>query len=136
MSDVAFDRTAVLPPGLRIALRLEGAALFAAATFVFAWSGWSWLLYFGLFLVPDLSMLAYLAGRRLGALAYNTLHSTVGPLLLACLGALAPQEPWLAIAAIWLAHIGLDRMFGYGLKSLKGFGYTHLGPIGRRKDGA
>ena len=119
--------------GLRTLLRVEGAALLAAATLAYSWGGWSWYLYLGLFFVPDLSMLAYTAGPRIGAFAYNVLHATVAPLMLGCLGLAAPEGPWMPIAAIWLAHIGLDRMLGYGLKSSAGFGHTHLGPIGRRE---
>ena len=40
----------------------------------------------------------------------------------------------LSIAMIWLAHIGIDRALGYGLKYSAGFGFTHLGRIGRQKD--
>jgi hypothetical protein len=36
----------------------------------------------------------------------------------------------LSIAMIWLAHIGIDRALGYGLKYRAGFGFTHLGRIG------
>jgi hypothetical protein len=34
------------------------------------------------------------------------------------------------LALIWLAHIGIDRALGYGLKYASGFGFTHLGRIG------
>ncbi len=34
----------------------------------------------------------------------------------------------LSIAMIWLAHIGIDRALGYGLKYNAGFHCTHLGP--------
>ena len=40
----------------------------------------------------------------------------------------------LSIAMIWLAHIGIDRALGYGLKYSAGFGFTHLGRIGRQRD--
>jgi hypothetical protein len=36
-----------------------------------------------------------------------------------------------AIAAVWAAHIGFDRMLGYGLKYSSAFSDTHLGRIGR-----
>ena len=39
----------------------------------------------------------------------------------------------LSIAMIWLAHIGIDRALGYGLKYSAGFGFTHLGRIGSRR---
>ena len=32
---------------------------------------------------------------------------------------------------LWLAHIGIDRALGYGLKYATGFSYTHLGRIGK-----
>ena len=38
----------------------------------------------------------------------------------------------LALGLIWIAHIGMDRMLGYGLKYASGFGDTHLGRIGQR----
>jgi hypothetical protein len=34
----------------------------------------------------------------------------------------------LAFALIWLAHIGFDRMLGFGLKYHNGFKDTHLNP--------
>ena len=37
----------------------------------------------------------------------------------------------LLIAMIWLAHIGFDRALGYGLKYERGFGFTHMGRIGK-----
>jgi hypothetical protein len=33
------------------------------------------------------------------------------------------------MALIWLAHIGMDRMLGYGLKYSGGFKDTHLGRL-------
>ena len=61
--------------GVRSVLRLEGAAAFAAAIALYGHGGFSWLMFAVLFLAPDLSMLAYLAGPRAGALAYNLVHT-------------------------------------------------------------
>ena len=33
---------------------------------------------------------------------------------------------FLWVALIWTAHIGFDRMLGYGLKDVSGFKKTHL----------
>jgi hypothetical protein len=117
--------------GVRSLLRVEGLALFGVATAFYALSGASWWLFAVLFLAPDLSFLAYLAGPRAGALAYNALHATVGPLLLAAAGILLPWPAAQPLALIWLAHIGFDRALGYGLKYPSRFGFTHLGRIGR-----
>ena len=115
----------------RLILRLEGLALLALATAGFAHTGHSWWLYAVLFFAPDLSLAAYGGGARLGALAYNALHTTIGPAALAGTGLLVKDGTLLAIAAVWAAHIGFDRMLGYGLKYPSAFADTHLGRIGR-----
>jgi len=113
----------------RLILRLEGLALFILTTVAFAYADLSWWLYAVLFFTPDLSFAAYTAGPRLGAIAYNALHSTLGPAILAGLGMIVDHSMLLALAAIWAAHIGFDRMLGYGLKYASGFNDTHLGRI-------
>jgi hypothetical protein len=116
----------------RLLLRLEGAAWFALALFLYPKVADSWALFAVLFLVPDLSMAGYLAGPRLGAIAYNAAHVTLGPIALAIVGFLYPAVLLIALALIWVAHIGFDRALGYGLKYEAGFRFTHLGRIGRR----
>jgi hypothetical protein len=54
------------------------------------------------------------------------------PVALMTLGFALPEPLTLSIAMIWLAHIGFDRALGYGLKYQAGFGFTHLGRIGRK----
>jgi hypothetical protein len=113
-------------------LRFEGAALLAAAATIYAQlpggTGWPWFAV-GFFL-PDVAMLGYLAGPARGALAYNLAHTTVFPVVL-LFAAWAMNVPAAASAAlIWLAHIGFDRLAGYGLKWPTAFGDTHLGRFG------
>jgi hypothetical protein len=111
-------------------LRAEGAALAIAALLLFHGLGGSWSLFAVLLLAPDLSFCGYLVSPRVGALAYNAAHVTLGPAALGLI-ALLWREPLAAqLAAIWLAHIGIDRAIGYGLKYPAGFGITHLGLIG------
>lgn len=115
----------------RLLLRAEGALLFVLATAGFAASGLSWWLYAVLFFAPDLGFAAYGAGPRIGAVVYNALHTTIAPGALAGLGLIVGSTTILGLAAVWAAHIGFDRMVGYGLKYATGFGDTHLGRIGR-----
>jgi hypothetical protein len=115
----------------RLLLRLEGAALLIVAVAMFWHRDGSWWLFAILILVPDLSFLGYFAGPRAGAVAYNAAHATLAPLALAMLGLIAATPTAIPIALIWLAHIGADRMLGYGLKYAAGFGFTHLGRLGR-----
>jgi hypothetical protein len=114
-------------------LRAEGLLTFVAATALYAYSGAAWLWYAVLFLAPDLSFLGYLAGPRVGATAYNAMHSYVGPLA-ASLALLILNVP-AGIVLIWFAHIGFDRTLGYGLKYPSAFQDTHMGRIGRARYG-
>jgi hypothetical protein len=115
---------------VRLWLRMESSTVLAVAIFFYIRGGYSWLLFVLLFLAPDLTFFAYAMGPRIGAAAYNALHSYIGPLVLACGLSLAGHS--LAVPLIWIAHIGLDRLLGYGLKYPTGFGDTHLGKLGRR----
>lgn len=111
-------------------LRLEGAALLIAATAAYAVLGESWWLFALLFLAPELSMLGYLAGPRIGAMFYNLGHTTLLPAALIAAG-LGLGLPLLStFGLIWLAHIGFDRLVGYGLKYPDAFSHTHLGSLG------
>jgi hypothetical protein len=114
--------------------RFEGIAVFGVGLVVHALSGRSWWLFAALLLVPDLSMAGYLAGPRLGATVYNLGHTLIWPVILVAL-AVSGDRPLLAsLGGIWLAHIGMDRALGFGLKHPEGFAHTHLGVIGRRPD--
>jgi hypothetical protein len=108
-------------------LRLEGLALFAAATGAYFHGGFGIGLFALLFLAPDLTFAAYLGGPRFGAVAYNALHTTIWPLALCGGGVMFAAPLALAVGLIWLAHIGFDRANGYGLKFPTAFGDTHLG---------
>ena len=119
----------------RLILRGEGLALFALASGGFALTGLSWWLYAVLFFAPDLGLVGYWGGSRAGAMVYNALHTTVLPACLAGWGAASGNMLLLGLAAIWAAHIGFDRMLGYGLKYDTGFHDTHLGRIGRAAAG-
>jgi hypothetical protein len=117
--------------GVRSVLRLEGAAALGAAVALYAQAGFSWPLFAILLLAPDLAMLAYLIGPRAGAFAYNLVHTYALSVPLALAGYWLASPVALALGLIWIAHIGMDRMFGYGLKYRTGFSDTHLGRIGR-----
>lgn len=117
----------------RLLLRLEGAAVLMASLWLYSAQGESWWLFVVLILAPDLSALGYLAGRRAGTFCYNAAHNYIGPLLLVLWGLGAGQKLAVALPLIWAAHIGADRLLGYGLKYASGFSATHLGPIGRAR---
>ena len=107
-------------------LRLEGALAAAGAIAAFYALGYSWWLFGALILAPDLAMLGFLAGPRVGAWTYNLAHTYLAPAILAAIGYATHEPLAMALAAIWAAHIGVDRVLGYGLKLGTDFKTTHL----------
>jgi hypothetical protein len=107
-------------------LRLEGAAIFAAALIVYLDADHEWWLFPLLLLAPDVGALGYLAGPRVGAAAYDATHFEALPVALGVAGLLGGSDVSVKLALIWIAHIGIDRAFGYGLKYPTDFKATHL----------
>jgi hypothetical protein len=103
-------------------LHLEGLAVLAALLALYFHAGFGWLLLVVLFLTPDLSMLGIPRWADL-------VHTYVGPVVLGVAAVLGDWDLAAQLALIWLAHIGLDRMLGYGLKYPTGFKDTHLGRV-------
>jgi len=107
-------------------LHIEGAAVLVAACLLYQQAHDNWL-WFGLFFfVPDLSMLGYLADKKAGAIVYNLGHAYAAPILLLLVLWLSGKTFYSWLALVWLAHIGFDRMLGYGLKYETAFKDTHL----------
>jgi Domain of unknown function (DUF4260) len=123
------------PPTLdgqaRAWLRIEGLAALAAGALAYATLGGDLIWFLPALLVPDLSAAGYLGGPRVGALAYNAVHNWAFGL--AVLGAgVYFAVPGLVLAGVVLiAHVGMDRFAGYGLKLSTGFQDTHLGRKGK-----
>ncbi|WP_336326553.1 DUF4260 domain-containing protein [Halovenus sp. HT40] len=110
----------------RILLRLEGLTVFALALAAyFTLGGPIWLLAV-LALAPDLAMVGYLGGPRVGSYCYNAVHTYTAPLVLGSAALWADSRIALLVALIWAGHIGADRLVGYGLKFESGFKDTHL----------
>ena len=107
-------------------LRVEGVALLALSVLLYWVNGGSWLLFGLLLLAPDLSMLGYLAGPKVGAAIYNAFHTYAMPAVVGALGMIFASPVAMAVALIWFAHIGVDRTVGYGLKYPTSFKDTHL----------
>ena len=135
------DAQGVVEPGVpgmtngavRTWLRLEGLAAFAAGLALFGASGGNWLLVIPLLLLPDISAVGYLAGPRVGAFTYNVIHNWAPGLVVLALGAWLASPVMTIAGAVLIAHVGMDRAVGYGLKLPSSFQDTHLGRIGRGK---
>jgi hypothetical protein len=110
----------------RVLLRAEGLAVAAAAIALYFHADYPWWLLAALVLAPDLSMVGFLAGSTVGAAAYDAAHTYVLPVALAAVGLIVDVDTAMQLGLIWLTHIGVDRVLGYGLKYPTGFKDTHL----------
>jgi hypothetical protein len=110
----------------RVLLRAEGVAVAVAAVALYFHADYPWWLLVALVLAPDLSMVGFLAGSRVGAAAYDAAHTYVLPVALAAIGLIVDAETAVQLGLIWLTHIGVDRAVGYGLKYPTNFKDTHL----------
>jgi len=105
-----------LPNTARFWLRLEGIAALAAGIALFQQIGGNFLWLIPLLVLPDISMVGFLRGPALGAFTYNLIHNFAVALL--ALGAgVALNIPALAVTgAILVAHTGMDRALGFGIR--------------------
>jgi hypothetical protein len=109
-------------------LHAEGAAVFLACLIAYGRLGHKWWLFLALFLVPDISMIGYLHNAKSGAWLYNLAHTELLPVALGA-AAVFYRPSLLPFALIWMAHIGFDRMLGYGLKYPTRFNDTHFARV-------
>jgi hypothetical protein len=110
----------------RTLLHLEGIAVLAAALVLYFDAGFGWIFLVLLILAPDLAIIAYAGGPRVGAAAYDAVHTYVPPVALGVVGVLSETSIATQLALIWFAHIGMDRALGYGLKYPTHFKDSHL----------
>lgn len=111
-------------PGLL--LRIEGFIMLALSLVLYWENNYCWWMFAALLLAPDLSMIGYLAGTKSGTNTYNLIHTLTAPLLFIGYSLATAHLQLLPYGLIWTAHIGLDRMLGYGLKYPTQFKDTHL----------
>lgn len=127
----AHPTAPTIHPTVRTWLRVEGFAAFLTGLAIYGINGGPWLFVIPFLLVPDVSMVGYLRDARLGAFTYNLVHNWAIGLATLGLGAWTGLDWVLLVGAILVAHVGIDRVAGYGLKLPSAFQDTHLGRIGR-----
>ena len=116
---------------MKLLLKLEEAFLFLLSMYLFAKLDFAWWWYPVLLFTPDLSMLGYLGGTRLGALTYNFIHHKALGFTIFAVGLALSNQPLQLAGLILFGHSSMDRILGYGLKYPDSFQHTHLGMIGK-----
>ena len=107
-------------------IQLEGMIVMALGLYLYFTSGYSWWIFLLLLFVPDISMAGYMINTKAGAYLYNASHTFIAPLLLLLIGMMLSIDSLLMVGLIWMVHIGMDRMMGYGLKYETHFKDTHI----------
>lgn len=117
-------------------LQLEEVAMWGLGLFLLFKLDAPWWIYLLSFIGPDIGMVGYGVGDRVGAITYNLLHHKAVALAIFGLGVVFEfKYPWVMwLGALLFSHASMDRIFGYGLKTHQGFHFTHLGKIGRNGD--
>ena len=110
----------------RILLHAEGAVVFLAAMSLFHYMKGSWLVFIIAFIAVDVFMAGYLVSPKVGSITYNAGHVYIAPLIIAAWRLYSVHSLLLQASTAWIAHIGIDRAFGYGLKYPEKFKDGHL----------
>lgn len=111
---------------VRFWLHAEGAAAFVAGTLLYFQSGGDGWLFLPALLLPDVGLLGYIGSARAGALTYDLVHNWAVGLAVLGAGLALASSPLTLAGAILIAHVGIDRAVGYGLKYAAGAKVTHL----------
>ncbi|HET8839421.1 MAG TPA: DUF4260 domain-containing protein [Flavobacteriaceae bacterium] len=115
---------------MKTILKLEEIAMFILGIYAFSRLDFAWWWFLVLLLAPDIGMLGYLFGNKIGAFCYNFFHHRGIAISVFLFGLYFENSVLQLIGVILFSHACMDRIFGYGLKFEKGFKFTHLGEIG------
>src|SRR5690554_3395810 len=107
-------------------IRIEGMVVLSLGTYVYFTNGYNWAIFLLLLMLPDVFMIGYAVSKKAGAYVYNFAHTFVTPSLLLLAGLALSVDLLMMIGLIWIVHIGMDRMMGYGLKYETNFKDTHI----------
>jgi hypothetical protein len=117
---------------MKLIIKLEELGLFLFGIYLFNQLDYAWWWFLVLILAPDLSMIGYVFGNKLGAFLYNLFHHKAIAVLIYLVGIYSSNNLIQLAGIILFAHSSMDRMMGYGLKYETGFKFTHLGEIGKK----
>jgi hypothetical protein len=121
---------------VRTWLRLEGLAALIAGTVAYGQFGGDWLWFIPAMLAVDVSLAGYLRGPVIGATIYNLAHNWALGLLVLGIGMALGIAVVTLVGVVLIAHVGMDRAVGYGLKLTTSAHDTHLGRMGGREPAA
>ena len=120
---------------MKLILKVEEIFMMALGIYLFSLLPYAWWWFLVLLLAPDIGMIGYLFGNKIGAFSYNIFHHKGVAIAIYLLGVYLVSPVPQLIGVMLFSHSSFDRIMGYGLKYDKGFKYTHLGEIGNHLNG-
>ncbi|MGM0589154.1 MAG: DUF4260 domain-containing protein [Bacteroidota bacterium] len=112
-------------------LKLEELGLGIGGILLLAQTNIPWYLILIFLLMPDISLIGYIANPKWGAWIYNIVHNRLIGLVSIAFGWYLDEQILLIMGLVLLTHVSLDRMLGIGLKYTDDFKHTHLGCMGQ-----
>lgn len=119
---------------MKYILRVEEAGMLLLSFYLSILLGFDWWLFILFLFAPDLSMLGYVFGNRIGSVMYNIIHFRLFAVLIGIAGYYFSIPVLTLIGLILFGHSSLDRIFGFGLRYPENFRSTHLGWIGKKEN--
>lgn len=119
---------------MKFLLKMEETSMLILSFYVSFILGYEWWIFVLFLFKPDISMIGYLFGNKVGAIIYNLFHYKFLAVFLGIVGFAYSVNELAFAGAVLFGHSSFDRLFGYGLKFQKGFNYTHLGTIGNKNN--
>src|SRR5690554_7896894 len=101
---------------MKTTLKLEELALFLLGVFIFSQLPFAWWWFLVLILAPDIGMIGYAFGNKIGAFTYNLFHHRGIAIAVYLAGIYFQSDITQLIGTILFSHAAMDRIFGYGLK--------------------
>ena len=100
---------------MKTLIKVEELAQFLLSVYMFSLLPFAWWIFPALILVPDVSLIGLLAGKRIGAITYNLIHHKAVGLSVYMVGSLL-GIPLLSLAGVLLfGHSSFDRILGLQL---------------------
>ncbi len=111
---------------IKFILRFEYLLFFFVSLFLFLQVGGNMIVFLLTLLLLDISAVGYLINPKIGAIIYNLFHNYILGFTMVGLGVLASMNLWVLAGLMVIAHVSMDRFFGFGLKYPDRFKHTHL----------
>jgi len=116
---------------MKALLKIEELAQVLLSVYLFSLLPFAWWVFPVFFFAPDVSLIGYVVGARIGAIGYDLVHHKAIAIGAYVVGGMFGIPLLSLIGVLLLGHASLDRVLGYGLVDPNSQGRTPLAPASR-----